>query len=109
MVWYIGRSYRLPGLLSMDDDKDRPSENVVQLRDKGILPAQELREMIERMEIAPGSPSMPSILEDQIQPASLDLRLGRFAHCVRASFLPGPDKSVMSRVEALRKGPPIDL
>ena len=61
MVWYIGRSYRLPGLLSMDDDKDRPPENVVQLRDKGILPAQELREMIDRMEIAPSSPSMPAV------------------------------------------------
>jgi dCTP deaminase len=93
----------------MDDDKDRAPENVVQLRDKGILPAQELREMLERREIAPSSPSMPAILEDQIQPASLDLRLGRFAHCVRASFLPGPNESVMNRVEALRQGPPIEL
>jgi len=99
----------LPGLFSMDDDNDRPNENVIQLRDKGILPAQELREMIERTEIAPSSPSMPSILEDQIQPASLDLRLGRFAHCVRASFLPGPNESVMNRIEALRQGPPLDL
>jgi dCTP deaminase len=109
MVWYIGRNYRLPGLFPVDDDNDQPPENVVQLRDKGILPAQELREMIQRMEIAPSSPSMPAISEDQIQPASLDLRLGRFAHCVHASFLPGPDKNVMTRVEALRKGPPIDL
>ena len=38
----------------------------------GILPAYEL---------AP----------DQIQPASLDLRLGDTAYRVRASFLPGPD------------------
>ncbi|MGE0004119.1 MAG: 2'-deoxycytidine 5'-triphosphate deaminase [Parvibaculaceae bacterium] len=93
----------------MDDLDEKPPGKVVQLRDRGILPAQELRDMIQGLEIAPSSPALPAILEDQIQPASLDLRLGRFAHCVRASFLPGPERTVMSRVEALRQGPPIDL
>ena len=63
MGWYIGRNYRLPGLFSMDDDNNHPPENVVQLRDKGILPAQELREMIERLEIAPSTPGMPRAAE----------------------------------------------
>lgn len=35
---------------------------------------------------------------DQVQPASLDLRLGSFAVRVRASFLPGPDATVEERL-----------
>lgn len=38
---------------------------------------------------------------DQIQPASLDLRLGARAYRVRASFLPGPDLSVDAKIRAL--------
>ncbi|WP_112663812.1 2'-deoxycytidine 5'-triphosphate deaminase [Microvirga flavescens] len=38
---------------------------------------------------------------DQIQPASLDLRLGRRAYRVRASFLPGPGRDVRDRLEHL--------
>ncbi|MBW3097484.1 2'-deoxycytidine 5'-triphosphate deaminase [Pseudohoeflea coraliihabitans] len=39
--------------------------------------------------------------EDQVQPASLDLRLGAVAHRVRASFLPGPDHTVHQKLERL--------
>ncbi len=38
---------------------------------------------------------------DQIQPASLDLRLGRVAYRIRASFLPGPRASVGERLHLL--------
>jgi dCTP deaminase len=38
---------------------------------------------------------------DQIQPASLDLRLGRRAYRVRASFLPGPNHTVNERLGQL--------
>src|SRR5262249_59704150 len=38
---------------------------------------------------------------DQIQPASLDLRLGAIAYRVRASFLPGPGTAVAQRIAAL--------
>ena len=38
---------------------------------------------------------------DQVQPASLDLRLGARAYRVRASFLPGPMRTVASRLESL--------
>lgn len=39
---------------------------------------------------------------DQVQPASLDLRLGTKAFRVRASFLPGPGHTVSERIEALK-------
>jgi dCTP deaminase len=39
---------------------------------------------------------------DQIQPASLDLRLGAKAYRVRASFMPGPEKSVMDKLDQLK-------
>lgn len=38
---------------------------------------------------------------DQIQPASLDLRLGDTAYRVRASFLPGPNSTVREKLERL--------
>ncbi|MEM8921807.1 MAG: 2'-deoxycytidine 5'-triphosphate deaminase, partial [Pseudomonadota bacterium] len=40
----------------------------------------------------------PPIEPDQIQPASLDLRLGAVAYRLRASFLPG-DARVMDRLD----------
>lgn len=39
--------------------------------------------------------------EDQVQPASLDLRLGKWAYRVRASFLPGPKFTVAQRLQTL--------
>lgn len=93
----------VPGLFPMDDEP--PSTNVVPLRNTGILPAQQLQAMIEDRSIV-GIPE--PISQDQIQPASLDLRLGTQAFRVRASFLPGPDSTVMDRVKRL-EGSPIDL
>ena len=60
----------------------------------GVLPAQELRALIETGVIA----ASPSILPDQLQPASLDLRLGHVAYRVRASFLAGHGRSVADRI-----------
>jgi len=56
----------------------------------GILPIQVLRELLRVGEIAADTPPTA----DQIQPASLDLRLGATAHRVRAGFLPGPGRQV---------------
>jgi dCTP deaminase len=39
---------------------------------------------------------------DQIQPASLDLRLGSKAYRVRASFMPGSQKTVMDKLDQLK-------
>src|SRR5207249_10770284 len=42
------------------------------------------------------------LVPDQVQPASLDLRLGEVAYRVRASFLPGPETTVAERIEQLK-------
>ena len=70
----------------------------------GVLPVQAIREMLRQREIQ----ALPEVEADQLQPASLDLRLGKTAWRVRASFLPGPNATVMLRVEQL-DGYPIDL
>ncbi len=51
----------------------------------GVLPFQTLRGMIQNGQISADAP----IPDSQIQPASLDLRLGRRAWRIKASFLPG--------------------
>ncbi len=51
----------------------------------GILPIQVLRELLRVGEIVTTTPPAAN----QLQPASLDLRLGAKAHRVRAGFLPG--------------------
>jgi len=51
----------------------------------GILPCQSIEALIDQGAIAAATP----FEDDQVQPASLDLRLGGRAWRVRASFLPG--------------------
>ena len=63
----------------------------------GVLPSQGIREAIARDEIL----ATEEIAEAQIQPASLDLRLGPCAYRVRASFLPGKRATVGQKLEAL--------
>ncbi len=60
----------------------------------GVLPSQTLRRMIAEGEIT----AAPDIVEAQIQPASLDLRLGPRAYRVRASFLAGHGRRVIDRL-----------
>jgi dCTP deaminase len=60
----------------------------------GVLPAQGLRQLIAKGALA----ADPAIREDQIQPASLDLRLGPVAYRVRASFLAGHGRTVQDRL-----------
>jgi dCTP deaminase len=50
----------------------------------GVLPSQSIQKMIERGEIDSRGATIDS---SQVQPASLDLRLGIVAYRVRASFL----------------------
>lgn len=67
-------------------------------RSTGLWPSQMLRGAVNQgHEIQSAVP----IGDDQIQPASLDLRLGEVAHRVRASFLPGPAASVRDKLEQL--------
>jgi dCTP deaminase len=71
----------------------------------GILPYQTIAAMVRSRAIM----AVPDILNDQIQPASLDLRLGRSAYRVRASFLPGQAATVMAKIEQMDGLPPLDL
>nr|WP_245218463.1 2'-deoxycytidine 5'-triphosphate deaminase [Rubellimicrobium aerolatum] len=58
------------------------------------MPSQRLRALIDGGAIAAETPVAPG----QVQPASLDLRLGRFAVRVRASFLAGAGRTVEARL-----------
>jgi len=60
----------------------------------GILPIQNLRAGIRDGWIA----ADPAIGEAQLQPASLDLRLGPVAYRVVSSFLPGPERTVEQKL-----------
>jgi len=65
--------------------------------DGGLLPSQMLAEMVLNGEIRAETPISP----DQIQPSSLDLRLGAIAYRVPASFLPGKKATVLMRLQTL--------
>ena len=60
----------------------------------GVLPSQRIRALIVSGAIRAAAPTDPA----QIQPASLDLRLGLRAFRVRASFLAGEGRSVAARL-----------
>src|SRR6201990_3178978 len=64
----------------------------------GILPDRMIAAMADAGLILPAYP----FVESQIQPASLDLRLGDVAYRVRASFLPGPGATVAERIDELK-------
>jgi dCTP deaminase len=67
-------------------------------RSTGLLPSQMLRAAVKLgQEIVSPVP----IGDDQVQPASLDLRLGEVAYRVRASFLPGARHTVKDKLDQL--------
>jgi dCTP deaminase len=104
----MGDSGGLPGLWPTEPapEADQPSPNVIEARGTGVLPYQRIHAMVRGRAIV----GVPTDIElDQIQPASLDLRLGLRAYRVRASFLPGPDATVMDRIKELDGLPAIDL
>jgi dCTP deaminase len=76
-------------------EKDLPA-----IHTAGILPSQRIEKLIRSGAIS--APTNTPISADQIQPASIDLRLGSIAYRVRASFLPGEHTKVSTRVEELR-------
>ncbi|WP_371154581.1 2'-deoxycytidine 5'-triphosphate deaminase [Jannaschia sp. 2305UL9-9] len=59
----------------------------------GVLASQQIEAMI-----AAGAIDAPPLAPDQVQPASLDLRLGSVAYRVRASFLPGAGRGLTDRL-----------
>ena len=74
------------------EPRDRVSRKV------GVLPSQEIRELISNGRVS----AQAEFREEQIQPASIDLRLGKVAHRVVASFLPGCDTTIATRIRALQ-------
>ncbi|MCB1522344.1 MAG: 2'-deoxycytidine 5'-triphosphate deaminase [Hyphomicrobiaceae bacterium] len=81
-----------------EDGASRGSAETPGQREHGILPAQEIRALAASGTIASAIPLGPA----QVQPASLDLRLGDVAYRVRASFLPGPRDKVRDRLAELQ-------
>jgi dCTP deaminase len=88
-------------LFAMDD---QASSGGAYSEGTGVIAHQGLREMLRRDEVVASTEFEP----DQLQPASIDLRLGRRAWRVRASFLPGTGNTVRERIEKLG-GIEIDL
>ena len=81
-------------------DLDDPNQTSIPVEDSlyptGILPSQTLRQLIlEKTILSTENPIQGS----QIQPASLDLRLGSRAYRVRTSFLPGKECSVKDKID----------
>ncbi len=66
-------------------------------RNDGVAPSQFIRKMLASGQIV-AAEGAQTILPQQIQPASLDLRLGARAYRVRASFLPGAKSTVAERL-----------
>ncbi len=64
----------------------------------GILPSQAIEGLIEDGHVKLVEP----LLEKQLQPASLDLRLGTIAYRIRASFLPGRGEKVAAKLDDLQ-------
>jgi dCTP deaminase len=63
---------------------------------EGILPSQEIVDLVETGKVCADG----EVDEDQIQPSSLDLRLGREAYRIRASFLPGKSTTLVNQARA---------
>ncbi|SOE18089.1 dCTP deaminase [Hoeflea halophila] len=64
---------------------------------EGILSDSAIQALFDAARLVSGRP----LDADQIQPASLDLRLGARAYRVRASFLPGPTATVEDKLKRL--------
>ena len=80
-------------LLPLDAGEEAPAPR----HETGIVPDEEIRWLVRQKVISATEP----IGEDQIQPASMDLRLGARAYRVRASFLPNPGARVADKLDAL--------
>ena len=61
----------------------------------GVLASQQISALIADGRLS----AQPAILPEQVQPASLDLRLGTVAYRVRASFLAGQGRTVADRLD----------
>ncbi len=82
------------GALFPDEAGQDPVMTKGQTHAVGILPAHGIENMIREKQIwASGG-----VLDNQVQPASLDLRLGDIAYRIRASFLPGEKGTITDKL-----------
>ncbi|MSQ51446.1 MAG: 2'-deoxycytidine 5'-triphosphate deaminase [Betaproteobacteria bacterium] len=95
----LGSVHAPEQLLNHHVSADGAAELSADSHTTGILPSQELENMVR---VSKEIRALKDIDADQYQPASLDLRLGKIAYRVRASFLPGKDATVMQRLEDLK-------
>ncbi|MFA5901276.1 MAG: 2'-deoxycytidine 5'-triphosphate deaminase [Hyphomicrobium sp.] len=65
---------------------------------EGILPSQAIEALIAAGAVQLAEP----LVANQLQPASLDLRLGNLAYRIRASFLPGRGEKVATKLDELK-------
>lgn len=65
----------------------------------GILPSQKIEEMMSSGDIS--TTQLKQFDHDQVQPASIDLRLGDYAYPVDTSFLPGKGMKVLDKLKQL--------
>ena len=65
----------------------------------GILPSQKIEEMLKSGDIS--TTQLKQFDHDQVQPASIDLRLGDYAYPVDTSFLPGHGMKVLDKLKQL--------
>src|SRR2546428_4657200 len=70
--------------------RDRPPSYTT-----GILPSQSIEELIAAGHMA----ANPAVAAEQIQPSSLDLRIGPVAYRIRASFLSSRNARVIDKLE----------
>lgn len=72
-------------------------ERDIQSFSTGILPSQEIEALVAKRAIRGAN----AVAKEQIQPSSIDLRLGSTAYRVRASFLPGKKETVARKIDDL--------
>jgi len=79
----------------VNSESPTTTENLPNDRSIGeVLPSQDIRRLVSKGSIR----GIETIIEEQIQPASLDLRLSSKAYRIRASFLPGRSASVEEKI-----------
>jgi dCTP deaminase len=84
-------------LETLQTSDESPSESYGRFS-TGILPSHVLTRLLDQgRELTASEPFAPG----QIQPASIDLRLGPVAYRVRASFLPGPAATVEEKLRTV--------
>ena len=69
------------------------------LKRKGALPAEQIKALHKHSSIT----CLRPLTDNQIQPASIDLRLSKKCWEVEASFLPGHKKTVRQKLSKLKK------